>query len=59
MSGIKNFDLGDEILRPDYKKPFSEILSVASILDFLVHKKYTLILLCDENFFSLIWTTGV
>ena len=32
---------------------------VASILEFLVHKKYTLTLLCDENFFSLIRSNGV
>ncbi len=32
---------------------------VASILGFLVHKKYTLTLLSDENFFSLIRSNGV
>ncbi len=32
---------------------------VASILGFLIHKKYTLTLLWDENFFSLIWSNGV
>jgi hypothetical protein len=32
---------------------------VASIFDFLFNKMYTLTLLCDENFFSLIWLNGV
>ena len=32
---------------------------VASILGFLVHKKYTLTLMWDENFFSLIRSNGV
>jgi hypothetical protein len=32
---------------------------VASILGFLVHKKYTLTLLGDKNFFSLIRSNGV
>ncbi len=32
---------------------------VACIFGFFVHKKYTLTLLCDENFFSLIRSNGV
>jgi hypothetical protein len=37
MSGIK-IQKGNEILRPIYKKPFSEILSGCFRLGFLVHK---------------------
>ncbi len=35
------------------KKRFQKYLVVASILYFLVHTKYTLTLLWDENFFLL------
>jgi hypothetical protein len=44
MSGTKRLK-GDGNLRPAYKKTDYEIWSVACILDFLVHRKYTLILL--------------
>ncbi len=50
ISGIK-FWKGDEIPRPVYKKNFSQNWEVASILDFLVHKKYTMTILWDEFFF--------
>ncbi len=41
------------------KNHFPKYWVVASNLDFLVHKKYSLTLLWDENFFSLIKSNGV
>ncbi len=41
------------------KNHFPKYWVVASILGFLVHKKYTLTLPWDENFFSLIRSNGV
>jgi hypothetical protein len=44
MCGIKYWK-GDENRRPVYKKPFYKKLSGACILDFLLHRKYTMTLL--------------
>ncbi len=41
------------------KNHFPKYWVVASILGFLVHKKYKLTLLWDENFFSLIRSNGL
>ncbi len=50
MSGTKLLK-GDGNLRLAYKKRITKYRAVACILDFLVHRKYTSILLWDENFF--------